>query len=275
MSIKKKALALTIKLLKIGIQFIGKDKSTLIMAQISEDMIPIFSQKTDHGFINFFCPGKMPEWRARTLLIKEPETIEWIDNFNVNDIFWDIGANVGVFTLYAALRGLKVLSFEPSPSNYYLLSKNVEINKMDDRVFSYCIAFNDLTKLDFFLMSDTELGGSYNSFGVALDLHGKEGKVVMAQAMIGYSIDDFIAQFNPQFPNYIKIDVDGIEDKIIEGAKKTLRDNRLKSVLIELNKEIDGYKNVIEIIESSGMKIKKTIKRHPDYQLYNYIFERQ
>ena len=120
MSLKQKAMNSAIHLLKTGIQMLGGRRATLISAQLAEELAPIVSQKTDFGTIKFFCLGKTPEWRARTLLTKEPETIEWINTFSDKDVFWDIGANVGVYTLYAALRNIAVLSFEPSPSNYYL-----------------------------------------------------------------------------------------------------------------------------------------------------------
>ena len=88
----------------------------------------------------------MPVWRARTSLTKEPETLEWINTFEDADVLWDIGANVGVYSLYAALRRLTVLAFEPSSANSYVRSRNVEINKMDDRVSTFCLTFNNMTK---------------------------------------------------------------------------------------------------------------------------------
>jgi len=159
MSIKQKALNLSIQIMRKTIQVVGRGKSTAILAQISEDIAPILTEKTDFGLISFFCPGKIPEWRAKTLLTKEPETIEWINGFNKTDVLWDIGANLGVYSLYAARRGLSVLAFEPSPSNYYLLSRNIEINKMDENISAYCVALNNETKLDSFYMANTELGG--------------------------------------------------------------------------------------------------------------------
>lgn len=143
--IDKNALNLLTTMLKKVIQIVGRDKSTIIFARLSESLVPLSIQKTDFGEIKFFCPGELTEWRARTLLTKEPETIEWINTFSQTDTFWDIGSNVGMYSLYAALKGLLVLSFEPSPSNYYLLNRNIEINKMDDKISAYCIAFNDTT----------------------------------------------------------------------------------------------------------------------------------
>jgi len=261
MSLKQKAMNLATQLLKTGIRILGGSRSTLISAQLAEEFAPIISKKTEFGTINFFCPGKIPEGRARTLLTKEPETIEWINTFSDSDILWDIGANVGIYSLYAALRKLTVLSFEPSPSNYYLLSRNIEINKMDDRISAICIAFNDITRLDSLYMANTEFGGALSSFAEAVDWQGKPFTASLKQAMIGFSIDDFVQQFNPPFPNHIKIDVDGIENKIIKGAKNTLSDIRVKSILIELDSGREEYCHaVIELVEKAGIKFYK--KKH-------------
>ena len=268
------------QLLKTGIRVFGGSKATLISAQLAEELVPQISQMTDSGIINFFCPGKMPEWRARTLLTKEPETIEWINTFGDKDVFWDIGANVGVYTLYAALRNILVMSFEPSPSNYYVLSRNIEINKMDNRISALCIAFNDTTRLDSLYMVNTDLGGALSSFAEAVDWKGETYTASFKQAMIGFGIDDFIRQFNPLFPNHIKIDVDGIESKIIKGAEKTLSDRRIKSILVELDSSRGNYcKEVTETLERAGMKF--ITKKHAPVvdngqfsHGYNYIFRR-
>jgi FkbM family methyltransferase len=276
MSLKRKAMNLALQLMKTGIRVLGGGRSTLILSGLAEGLTPIISQKTEFGTINFFCPGMMPEYRARTLLTKEPETIEWINNFNDSDVLWDIGANVGIYSLYAALRKLTVVSFEPSPSNYYLLSRNIEINKMDDRISAICIAFNDTTRLDAFYMVNTHLGGAQSSFGEAIDSRGKPFTASLKQATIGFSIDDFVQQFNPPFPNHIKIDVDGNESKIIKGAKSTLSDTRVKSVLVELNREREDW---IELIEKAGMiaRDKQRISMSDDSAFPhcpNYIFIR-
>ena len=59
-----------------------------------------------------------------------------VDRLNVpGSVFWDIGANIGVLTLYAAMRGdLKVWAFEPAAVNYYNLVANCELNGLERRV---------------------------------------------------------------------------------------------------------------------------------------------
>jgi hypothetical protein len=52
----------------------------------------------------FFCKNYLIKYRIDTLQSKEPETIEWIENFNKDDIFFDIGANIGLYSCYAAKK---------------------------------------------------------------------------------------------------------------------------------------------------------------------------
>jgi FkbM family methyltransferase len=248
------AIKVTSKILKYEIKILGGKRGELISSTLANEFAPVVLQQTDIGKISFFCPGNLPVRRARSLLTKEPMTIEWIMGFKVDDIFWDIGANIGVYSLFAANRRLNVLSFEPSPSNFYLLSKNIEINRFDDRISAFCIAFSDYTIMDEFYMRNSELGGSQSTFAEAVDSQGQMFKPSFKKAMLGFSIDYFIDKFNPPFPNHIKIDVDGAEGRIVEGAQKTLNDKRLKSILIELDpKREDYYRKVKEIIENSGM----------------------
>ena len=68
-------------------------------------------------------------YRASTVSTKEPETLEWINGFNETDVLYDIGANVGVFSLYAALhRNCDVYAFEPESKNYACLHNNIYLN---------------------------------------------------------------------------------------------------------------------------------------------------
>ena len=279
MSFKKQALELAIAILKRGIGITMGKRASQISAQIAEQLTPIVQQDAGIGTLKFFCPGNVPEWRARTLLTKEPETIEWINGFDKTDVLWDIGANVGVYSLYAALCGVSVHAFEPAPANYYLLSKNVEVNGFDERIASFCIAFNDETRLDTFYMANTELGGALNSFGEATDWKGEGYSAKFKQSMLGFTIDDFIRQFTPLFPHHIKIDVDGIEKKIVNGAIQTLSDSRLKSVLIELNIDWEESLGIVGIMESMGLILHKR-EHNPMFatgrfsSVYNHIFVR-
>jgi len=277
----KRGLKLCLRLLvRLLVRLLGKCLPVSTRAKLVEELKPIIEVKTDRGKLLFSCPGYLPLWRAQTLLTKEPETIEWIDNFDDNSVFWDIGANIGVYSLYAALnKTIQVYAFEPAAINYSVLNENIKINCLDDRIHALSIAFNDQTKIDHFYMSDTKVGSALHSFGDLRDQFGKPFQISLKQAMIGFKIDDFVSKFNFEPPNYIKIDVDGIEHKILSGAAKTLEDSRVKSILVELDgARSDQYNETVDFIVSRGFKLTKRVlysmSAGVKCELYNNIFFR-
>lgn len=284
MPLKRKVFNMGVKMIQATTGLLGKSRQGFVLGELVDQLTPIVNETTPIGDIKFYCPGPIPHWRAETLLSKEPETIQWIDGFSPDSILWDVGANVGVYSLYAGRRGdIRVLAFEPSAANYHILSKNIEINKMDSIIAGFCMAFSDISEIGYLNMSSTIPGGALSCFGQSRDTYdscGKTYEVSFNQGMIGYTIDDFIEKFSPPFPNYLKIDVDSIEDKIIAGATKTIRNNQLKSVLVELDTEEKDYCNrVVSALEAAGLKL--VANKHPrtydhgDFSaIYNHIFVR-
>jgi len=214
----------------------------------------VYIAETAHGPIRFLADTGILKWRAQTLLTKEPDTIEWIERFEPGDVFWDIGANVGVYSLYAARAGKisRVLAFEPSPWNFTALVRSAQLNGWSDRIASYCLAVSDQTKLDTLHMKHAFFGSAQCSFGEPVDQWGGELDVAFEQASIGFSIDRFIEVFEPPFPNRIKIDVDGLDGAIAEGMRETVLDERVRSVLIEIDEARTGELDRVRKIMSAG-----------------------
>jgi len=284
MTIKMKIFNMGIAAIQFSTSLFGKRNQYLALSNIVEKISPIYTQSTRYGPINFYCFGEIPLYRAETLLTKEPETIEWIETFEKGDLLWDIGANVGCYSLYAAKKDISVMSFEPSAANFFLLQKNIEINKFDLKIQAFCLAFSDTSETGYLNMSSILMGGAINSFGNPIEnieLMGDSWKVQFKQGMISFSIDDFIRNYHVPVPNHIKIDVDGIEDKIISGAQKTLSDKKLKSVLVELDEnQVEYNKGIIDILEKSGLFL--VSKKHSPMfdsghfsSMYNCVFVRK
>ena len=199
------------------------------------------------------------------------------------DTLWDIGANVGLYSVYAGLKGMNVFAFEPSALNTFLISKNIEVNNLKDNVSLFPIAVSDKNEFGYLNMTSTELGGALNEFNKTDVKTVGEGEykteVVYKQGMFSYSIDELIEKYKFEVPNYIKIDVDSIEDKIVYGANKTLSNENVKGVLLELDETEDRTKTMIDFLSERGLNLKE--KRHSEMfdnskfkTLFNYIFER-
>lgn len=236
---------------------------------------------TRHGPLRFLCMTEILEWRADWLLTKEPETIEWIDSFAAGDVFWDVGANAGTYTLYAGRRGIRTIAFEPGAGNYHALNRNIHANQLASVATAYCIALSGHTAIDVLNMQNTAAGTALSSFAVTTDETGKRFDPVFTQGMVGYTIDDFIKSFAPPFPNHLKLDVDGIELQILSGARDALHDSRLRSVSIEVEVDsADGPAPVDEPLVAAGFQITWTrqspmIHDNSKYrQFYNRLYRR-
>jgi FkbM family methyltransferase len=212
---------------------------------------------TRHGPLVFVTshPGALQF--PRHLADREPETIDWIDGFAVPCTYWDVGANVGTYALYAALRpGVSTLAFEPSPASYAALSRNIEANASGDRIQAFCVALSGHTQLGSLNMSATSAGNSFNSFESTEDCFGRPLRVAFRQSTIGFGIDDFRRLFGVAPPNYLKIDVDGVEEQILAGAAETLTDPALRAVLVELE-EADTVRNagIVARLDAAGFAL--------------------
>lgn len=180
-------------------------------------------------------------WRAADFWTKEPETIAWIDSFAPGSVFWDIGANIGVFSLYAMMRDVVVHPFDPDGKNFIRLLENLSIQSewypqkeiKTEMWRPYRCAISDFDGKSTFYVPHAGAGRSGGQIGAAVDDSGREFKPVESYEVETYKIDTLADKFG--VPNHIKIDVDGIEWRILQGGSATLASQYVKSVLVEVN----------------------------------------
>tara|TARA_X000000950_G_scaffold184947_1_gene224008 strand:+ start:25632 stop:26504 length:873 start_codon:yes stop_codon:yes gene_type:complete len=266
-----------------------KKKIFLVLKELIEEK-SYEKIKIKNNDIFFFCPNDLISWRIQTFYTKEPETLEWIDNFNYNEnkkiIFWDIGANIGLYSIYAAIKwkNIDIHSFEPSSSNLRILSRNVSINDLHNKIFINPIALNDANQNKFQLMNETTFleGSALHSFGSELNFEGKKIDAKNKYKIIGLSMNDYIKYLNQETPNYIKVDVDGIEHLILNGGKKILQSDTLKEICIELNENYIEQTNLsMKILMENNFELfkkerSKFIKISKEFdKSFNYFFKKK
>jgi FkbM family methyltransferase len=184
--------------------------------------------------VQMYCPTDGAFKRSHKVLYKEPETIAWLDRLPPGAVLWDIGANVGSYSLYAAVKkASRVIAFEPSAANYLVLNRNIEINGLQDTVTALCIAVAERSGLDVLYLPSTEFGAALCNYGSATDYQSKPFQPTFKQGAVGFSLGDLAAKL--PFPTHAKIDVDGLEHDNIAGGAPLLSDARLRSVVIELD----------------------------------------
>jgi FkbM family methyltransferase len=203
----------------------------------------------DHRFVSFFD--------------KEPETIEWVKTFiKPGDIFFDVGANIGVFSLLAAAlfkKKIMIYAFEPVYHNFDKLCRNIMVNNFNDFFTPYCLAIGDETKLEVINLASSVSGSANHMVAGAPEKLATEQNVEFKQGIIAISFDDLAFRFQLPLPNHIKIDTDGFEEKIVKGAEQMFSDQKVRSVLIEIT-DIDGSKErIIGMMDGYGFNTKHSI----------------
>ncbi len=164
-----------------------------------------------------------------TLGTGEPVTVQWLDGLSPGTL-WDIGANIGLYSLYAAcVRGCDVVAFEPGAASFAALAKNIEINGVSNRIAPYCMALGASTRLDDLWMESSDAGHSMHRIGEA------DGRS-FRQAIPVYSGDEFRRIFNLPCPQYLKIDVGGPELDVLRGLAGTLEG--VRSIIVEAETEV-------------------------------------
>ena len=223
--------------------------------RVSEYLLPQHRIETRLGPLVFVTSHPQALQYPRDFETREPETLTWIESFETPCRFWDIGANIGVFSLYAGLRpGVEVRAFEPAAASYAALCRNIQANELGHVVQAYCVALSDCNQLSSLNLSGINAGSVFNAFDGSEDCFGNKIEMVFQQGMVGFSLDGFRRLFGLPAPNYLKIDVDSTEERILAGASETLRDPELRSVLLELEAADTARNNRLRgALEAAGL----------------------
>lgn len=217
-----------------------------------ESLQPICELKLDDGKVAFSTPNRFTRWRVESLFTKEPITIEWLSRLDESSILIDVGANVGMYSIWAArTRGAKVYAFEPEAGNFAILNKNIQINNLSSLVSAYCVGLLDFNGYSTLNLSDTTPGGSCHTVSEEVGFDLKPREAAFKQGCAVSTLDYFCEHLNVS-PTHIKIDVDGLEPRVIKGMEETLRSPSCKSLIVELNSNLDEHLAVVEFLSSLG-----------------------
>jgi FkbM family methyltransferase len=220
-----------------------------------------------HGDVVLKLAHPNPQIRSRnnTFSSKEPETLSWIDSFAPKDVLWDLGANVGLYSVYAGLRGVIVYAFEPSVFNLEFLVRNIHANSVTDAVGVIPIAVGTQSvALEELHLPSTAWGDSQNT--ITPDLAYKS-QVVPTEKLFGASyrtvgvpLDEIATMFKIPPPTHLKIDVDGIEATILETGPRLL--TTIQSVLVEVPLSTDAASRITQSLTRAGLRHSSTHRQN-------------
>ena len=237
----------------INLLWLGRSVTSLTLDKIWSHTLKVrIKQKT----YLFHTPNLLTDYRARSILTKEPDTISWIDAFPSDSVFWDIGANVGTFTIYAGEKNLQVVAVEPSYLNLDLLARNVISNQLSQNVTIIPFGVGQSTSLQKLYLSSKQLtwGGAHNSLGLNIGFDGKPLQDPAILNSMSFSIDDLVEMLGIKSPTHIKIDVDGLEAEVLQGCTNCLK--HVKSILIEVDRDyIKQKEEIVRILTNNNFKL--------------------
>lgn len=143
-----------------------------------------------------------------------------------DDVFYDVGANIGSYSILAAGEcQSKTISFEPIPKTFDYLIDNIKLNRLEHLILTENVGIgNEKGTLKF-----SETDNDATNHVLPLEQSDNEGVEIQV-----YSLDDLISEKKYPYPCLLKIDVEGFETKVIKGAKNLLSNPVLKAVIIEL-----------------------------------------
>mgnify|MGYP001042043021 CR=1 FL=1 len=219
--------------------------------------------KYGNSKLSFYTPNFLTELSIQNLLNTEPQTLNWINSFKSNKIFFDIGASNGCYSILTSLsKKIDSFAFEPDSKNFNLLSKNIDLNKnkIKGEISSFNIALDNANGI-LSLKKLEDYDGSHSKVLEKYDRKKNENDLFESQQnVLTFSLDHLVENNLGKYPNYIKIDVDGAEFSILEGAKKTLGNKALEQLLIET--EIKNENNLIKIMEKYNFSFTEKHKIH-------------
>jgi len=234
-------------------------------------------QKLDYELADIFLKvtTKSEHFRLRGCA-KEPFTVDWIHrHVGAGEVLYDIGANIGVYSLVAAKKpsgAARVFSFEASYASIAALCTNIVLNGVTAHVTPMPVALSNRTDMNVFSLRDIEPGAARHALGYDDPL---DGPAVFQQPVMMFRLDDLVERFAVPLPNHIKLDVDGGELEVLEGASRTLASPTLRSVLIEVSSSLSGA--VTDVLDRHGLRLEwRTSVRNKagEYEVWYGLFGR-
>jgi FkbM family methyltransferase len=189
-------------------------------------------------------------------------------------VFFDIGANIGIYSLSAAKLGAKVFAFEPNPRVFADLESNIKLNN-GLHVETFNCACSEIDgEVSFTVAADSAYSSlhptAYNSD--TWEFRQEEQVTVSSK-----KVDTLVKELNIDIVDLCKIDVEGGELNVLLGMQKTLNEQRIKALQLEINEDTckgSGYQrqDIISLLEKYGYFMDVYSQQHFNNTSYGNFF---
>ena len=243
-----------------------------------ENITPTATIVEQHKEITLFTPHT-PALEHYDELINDNTTLmRWISSIPQQSSVYDIGAFYGLVSLWLAItKHCQVCTFEPEAQNNAVIDRNLQLNQLSN-VTLYPLAISDRSRIDTLHLPLPYPHTLSYSIGEPTDYQGIDFNPQHQQGCYSITLDRFTEQLNSTKPAYLRIHSQGFSHKVIAGAEQLLKEQCLRSILIDLDMDHDAHDNVVEALFSAGFKLESGGNTLADYQrmgrvgLQDYIF---
>jgi FkbM family methyltransferase len=206
--------------------------------------------------------------RAQASYSGEPDMVEWLrTTLRAGDVLWDVGANVGAYSILAAklCPGARVVSFEPFIPTFSHLWENIVLNGVTAQVTPICAGLADHTAPTSLAVNDPRAGSSHHQVG--------QSGGQLQQGVLAVRGDDARALLGVPAPTLLKLDIDGLEIAAVEGLRETLHLPGLRSTMIEIESG-KTEEPVQRLCEAAGFQRVPNPQTQPTHGVFNARFEK-
>lgn len=205
----------------------------------------------------------------------ETEVLDVIDAQSEGDVFYDLGACEGRFSVYAALKGLRVYAFEPDIDNFDTLVNNAALNDLsDEQLKPFRLALGEENRTGVLKIGQPWAGGHQKVVANAYERRdlGFDFKTSATTDIV--ALDSFIAAAGLEPPACLKVDIDGSERAFVAGASSTLASPALRTVIVELESDDPNFEWITERLELAGLTETSKHAIPNEAHLFNIVFEK-
>jgi len=192
----------------------------------------------------------------------------FLEKVKPGDIIFDVGANIGLYTLPCALKAKEgmVIAFEPVPMWFNRLQDNISLNSIKN-VKAYNLGLHRETQkinLTIKKVLGSGMGSIMDDYGNNIPTDVRED--VCSQLV---NADEFISENKIPLPNLIKIDVEGAELHVLAGLRSAISQRGCRLILCEVHpKFMKGSPVGVEsLLQESGYKLETIIQRGSEYHI--------
>jgi len=157
-----------------------------------------------------------------------PDDLEFFLTGPKGKLMLDIGSNHGVFSIFLNKKFERIIAFEPEPNNFNIIEKNIDLNKLRNvELIGSAVSNENLASVPFFVLTSD----GHHSLGKVATSEFKETTYVRS-----IRLDSFFQERNISNIDLLKVDVEGFELNVFEGAGDFLHKEFINRIFFEISK---------------------------------------